>query len=439
MIAAQIAPGAAKLPEERKQERRKETLNSIGTIALTLLIGFLIGGIVMLFAGFNPLLAYKEMASGVFGSPKSIITTVIKATPIIATGLSVAFANKCGLFNIGAEGQFLMGTIAASIVGYYVHLPSAIHPTVTLLCAALAAGALGALVGFLKAKFGISEVISGIMFNWIALYGRNALVTSLPGFEKSSNVSYPVQDTAQIKFMNNWRTSTEGQEYLKTHKGVNDFFKADVNWGIIIVLVLAVAVWFILNKTTLGYRVKAVGANRFAAEYAGINVNRSYMLSLFIAGALAGVAGGIQIIGVAPNTLSVLAAQEGYGFDGIAVALMGMSSPLGCVLSGLLFAALRYGGTRLQASMNVPSETINIMLGFIVLFAGIPGFTRIIRKWWNRRKNEKLIKNADRALLASETVAPAPSASMSSSTSIDPKELTQQDTQDEKGGDNDGK
>ena len=403
MMPTQLAANAAQTPDEKKAERRKALLASMGTTLLTLLIGFVIGGIAMALAGFNPLAAYKEMAVGVFGTPKRIFTAVVKATPIIGTGLSIAFANQSGLFNIGAEGQFLMGTVAAGVAGYFLPLPSGVHAIVVLLVAGLAGGALGALIGFLKSRFGISEVIAGIMFNWIALYGRNAIVV-IPGFEKSSNVSHAVQETARIGVLSSWRSSEAGKAYLSEHPMLADIFKVDINWGILLVIGLAVLIWFLLNKTTLGYRIKAVGANHFAAEYAGINVSRNYMLALFIAGALSGIAGGMHIIGVAPHTVSVLAAQEGYGFDGIAVALMGMNSPLGCVLAGLLFASLRYGGTRLQSAMKVPSETINIMQGFIVLFAGIPGFVQTVRRWNQRRQQnrQRRIRETSKTVVATQ-------------------------------------
>jgi ABC-type uncharacterized transport system, permease component len=394
MMSIQLAADAAAPPDEKKLKRRKALLSGVGTILFTLLIGFIVGGIIMLLAGYSPLESYRVMFSGVFGTPKGIATAVVKALPIIGTGLSIAFANQCGLFNIGAEGQFTLGTVIAGLAGYFLHLPPFIHPLVVMLLAVLASGGLGALIGFLKSRFGISEVIAGIMFNWIALYGRNALVV-IDGFEKSSNVSYPVQGTARLGVLSSWRSSVEGKAYLKEHPTLFNIFKVDINWGIVIIPLLVIFIWFLLKKTSFGYRIKAVGANPFAAEYAGINVSQSYMMALFLAGAISGMAGAIQILGVAPHTVSVLAAQEGYGFDGIAVALMGMNSPIGCILSGLLFSVLRYGGTRLQSTMGVPSETINIMLGFIVLFAGMPGFIATVRKWWNRRKLGQLKKKRE--------------------------------------------
>lgn len=367
------------------KKRPREGPNLILTTVMMLLTGFIIGGVFMLIGGYNPLEAYATMITGVFGSPKSFFTAIVKATPIIGTGLSVAFAQKCGLFNIGAEGQFIFGTITAGLIGYFVALPPFIHPLFCLLLAGLAGGALGMVIGWLKSKFGISEVISGIMFNWILLYFRN-YVAALPGYEKSSNVSYPVQDSAKMVAFSNWQSSESGRATLAENDVLRDFLKSDPNWGIVIVLLMAVAVWFILKKTTLGYRVQAVGANRFAAEYAGINVNRHFLVTLFISGALAGIAGGIQILATPPHTLSVLAGQEGYGFNGIAVALMGQNSPLGCVLAGLLFAVLTYGGTKIQASIKVPSETIDIVIGVIVLCAGIPALFNMIQKKFHKKR-----------------------------------------------------
>lgn len=366
-------------------------------------VGFVVGGIVMLLGGFNPIQVYAKLFDGVFGNAKNIFNTIIKATPIICTGLSVAFANQCGLFNIGAEGQFTIGTLVAGLLGYFLLLPAVVHPFVVLICAGIAGGIWGALSGLFKARFGINEVISGIMLNWIGMHVRN-IVVKVPGFERATNANatFAIQKSAEIGFMDAWRTSAAGKAAIKASKVLTDIFKTDVNWGIVIAIVLAIVVWFVLNKTTLGYRIKAVGANRFAAEYAGINVEANFVLSLFIAGALAGIAGGLLILGVQHN-ISYLSLTEGYGFNGIAVALIGNSSPLGCVLSGLLLSALMFGGTKIQvAPINAPTEIINIMIGTIILFAGMPGLFGEIKRRRNARKPaaplpKTAVKGDDRA------------------------------------------
>ena len=328
---------------------------------LSIFLGLLVGAIVLLISGNNPLEAYGAMIKGIIGKPKYIAWTIIKATPYILTGLSIAFAFKTGLFNIGAEGQFIIGALVATLVGYSVQLPAIIHIPLTLILAAVAGGLWGAIAGFLKSKFGINEVIATIMLNWIAFYLSNFMVSnsfiSVPNSEASVNI----QESASI-----------GIDSLKSIVGP----ATPVNLGIILTLILVFVVWFILTKTTLGFELRAVGHNKDAAEYAGIDVGKSILKSMAIAGLLAGVAGGIQVMGVTHN-ITVLAAQEGYGFDGIAVALIANSNPIGVIFSGLLFGAFKYGGIKMQ-SIGAPSEVINIVIGSIVYFIALSNGLRLL-------------------------------------------------------------
>ena len=328
---------------------------------LSIFLGLLVGAIVLVISGNNPLEAYGAMIKGIIGKPKYIAWTIIKATPYILTGLSIAFAFKTGLFNIGAEGQFIIGALVATLVGYSVQLPAIIHIPLTIILAAVAGGLWGAIAGFLKSKFGINEVIATIMLNWIAFYLSNFMVSnsfiSVPNSEASVNI----QESASI-----------GIDSLKSIVGP----ATPVNLGIILTLILVFAVWFILTKTTLGFELRAVGHNKDAAEYAGIDVSKSILKSMAIAGLLAGVAGGIQVMGVTHN-ITVLAAQEGYGFDGIAVALIANSNPIGVIFSGLLFGAFKYGGIKMQ-SIGAPSEVINIVIGSIVFFIALSNGLRML-------------------------------------------------------------
>jgi len=328
---------------------------------LSILLGLLVGAIVLIISGNNPIEAYGAMIEGIIGKPKYIAWTIIKATPYILTGLSIAFAFKTGLFNIGAEGQFIIGALVATVVGYSINLPAVIHIPLTIILAGLAGGLWGSIAGFLKSKFGINEVIATIMLNWIAFYLSNFMVSnsfiSVPNSEASVNI----QDSASI-----------GIDWLKGLVGP----ATSVNWGIIISIVLVFVIWFILTKTTLGFELRAVGHNKDAAEYAGIDVGKSILKSMAIAGLLAGVAGAIQVMGVTHN-ITVLAAQEGYGFDGIAVALIANSNPIGVIFSGLLFGAFKYGGIKMQ-SVGAPSEVINIVIGSIVFFIALSNGLRML-------------------------------------------------------------
>ncbi len=328
---------------------------------LSILLGLLVGAIVLVISGNSPIRAYGAMIEGIFGKPKYIAWTIIKATPYILTGLSIAFAFKTGLFNIGAEGQFIIGALVATLVGYSVQLPAIIHIPLTIILAGLAGGLWGSIAGFLKSKFGINEVIATIMLNWIAFYLSNFMVSNSFISVENSEASVNIQESASI-----------GIDWLKGLVGP----ATSVNWGIIISIILVFVIWFVLTKTTLGFELRAVGHNKDAAEYAGIDVGKSILKSMAIAGLLAGVAGAIQVMGVTHN-ITVLAAQEGYGFDGIAVALIANSNPIGVIFSGLLFGAFKYGGIKMQ-SVGAPSEVINIVIGSIVFFIALSNGLRML-------------------------------------------------------------
>lgn len=334
-----------------KQNKKKISLadNMILFSLISIVLGLIVGAVALIIAGFNPIDAYSAMIEGIIGKPKYIAWTIIRSTPLILTGLSVAFAFKTGLFNIGAEGQFIIGALVATMVGAGVELPPIIHVPLVLLVAALSGAIWGGFAGWLKSKFGINEVIATIMLNWIAFYLSNFMIRSTFLAKPNSEASIDIHESASIGI--NWLTDLVGPA-------------TKVNWGIVISIVLVLIIAFILFKTTLGFELRGVGYNKFGAEYGGINVNASILKSMAIAGLLAGIAGAIQVMGVSHN-ITILAAQEGYGFDGIAVALIANSNPIGVILSGLLFGAFKYGGTKMQA-IGAPSEVVNIVVGSIV-------------------------------------------------------------------------
>jgi simple sugar transport system permease protein len=358
---------------------------SIGAILMSIIIGFILGAVVLFLAGYNPVQAYGALFNGIFGRPRYIAQTIITATPIIITGISVTFAYKTGLFNIGADGQFMIGAVAAAFIGYFVELPPIIHPIVVIIGAMIAAGLYGSLVGFLKAKYGINEVLTSIMLNWIALYFNNFYI-NIPGVKKpNTEASYEVLQTAYITVMQNLKTTPEGVEKIQTMPFADIIMRTDLNYGIIIAIICAIVVWYILGKTTLGYSLKAVGSNRDAAEFAGINVKRNIMLSMAISGAIAGLAGAIYIMGMSPHRVVTLALSENYGFNGLSVALIANLNPIGCIFSGLLFGGLKYGGGFIQTEMGAPSEIINIVIGVIVFFISMSGIFSVIKKFFVKR------------------------------------------------------
>ncbi|MFR2891321.1 ABC transporter permease [Peptoniphilus grossensis] len=356
---------------------------------LAIVLGIIIGSIILIVSGTNPIEAYKVIFFGAFGKPKYISWTIVKAVPLILTGLSVAFAFNTGLFNIGAEGQYIVGSIGALVVGLLLDLPPVLHGLVALLAGALCGYIWGALVGILKAKFQVNEVISSIMMNWIAFYLSNYLL-SFPLLRNiESDNSYPIKKSASIKILGSWKASEAGKAVLANNKFLRDILNPPVNFGIIIAIVAAIVIWYILKKTTLGYELRAVGFNQKAAEYGGISINKSIVTSMGIAGILAGLAGAITVLGVSGN-IGIMAGQEGYGFDGMAVALIAGNNPLGTIPAALLYAGLTYGGGKLT-TIGTYSEVVNIIVGIMILFIAMPKLLDMIRffftKWTKKDSN----------------------------------------------------
>ena len=347
---------------ENKITKKKSFLNDTFLFSiLSVALGLLVGAIALILSGHNPITVYAALIDGIIGKPKYMAWTIIRATPLILTGLSIAFAFKTGLFNIGAEGQFIVGSLVAVLVGAGLDLPAIIHIPLTLLCAAIAGALWGGIAGWLKSKFGINEVIATIMLNWIAFYLSNYMIRTTWLAQPNSETSVSIHESASI-----------GIDWLKGLIGP----ATSVNWGIVISIAVVLIIAFILFKTTLGFELRGVGFNRYGAEYGGINVNKSILQSMAIAGLIAGLAGAIQVMGVSHN-ISVLAAQEGYGFDGIAVALIANSNPRGVIFSGLLFGAFKYGGTKMQA-IGAPSEVVNIVIGSIVYFIALSSVLKML-------------------------------------------------------------
>lgn len=325
-------------------------------ILLSILLGFLVGALFLVVMGLDVGAAYGRLINSVT-SLKGFSYVVVYAVPYIVAGLSVAFSFKTGVFNIGAEGQFVVGSMAAAVVGIVgAGLPK---PLLIPLCflAAMAAGALwGIVVGILKTKRGINEVLSMIMFNWIAFYLSN-FIAGIPGIknEGSAEATKNIADNASLLL---------SKDFIK-----NAGLAPTANWGFIVAIVAMLIVWFIIEKTTLGYELKAVGANKFAAEYGGINVNRSILTALAISGALAGLAGALQVMGMGKR-ISIFTSQEGFGFAGIVVALIGCSNPFGVFVAGLFYGWLMYGGSKLNLE-GAPTQLINVIVGTVVFFIAI--------------------------------------------------------------------
>ena len=332
-------------------------------ILISILLGFLVGAIFLAVMGLSVGEAYGRLISSVT-SLKGFSYVIVYSIPYIVVGLSVAFSFKTGVFNIGAEGQFVVGSMAAAVVGILAGgLPKILLIPLCFLAAMIAGAAWGVLVGFLKTKWGINEVLSMIMFNWVAFYLSN-FIAGIPAIHSdgTAEATKNISDNA----------STLLSKDLINRLGLCP----TANWGILVAIAVTVLVWFIIEKTTLGYELKAVGSNKFAAEYGGINVNRSILTALAISGALAGLGGALQLMGMG-SRISVFSSQEGFGFAGIVVALIGCSNPFGVLIAGVFYGALTFGGSKLNL-VGAPTQLINVIVGTVVFFIAISIiFTRL--------------------------------------------------------------
>ncbi len=338
---------------------------------VSVILGFIVAAVILAAAGYNPFEAFGALLRGTLGRPKYVANTLIKSTPIMITGLSIAFAYKMGLFNIGAEGQYIAGSIAATMAGILFDLPAVLEIPLIIGAGMLAGALYGGLAGFLKAKFGINEVITTIMLNWIALYLCNFISQIAPFYKSGTTGTYPVNASGHTVLFAEWKTSEAAAEFIGRHPMIGDMMRTDFNIGIFAAVLLAAGISFFLYRTAKGYELRAVGCNRDAAEFAGISVKKNIIHTMLIAGALSGLAAALNITGINPHNISHLAMFEQNGMNGIAVAFIAGGSPLGCIFSGLLFGGLLYGGQSIQYEIGAPSEIINIMIGTIVFFVAL--------------------------------------------------------------------
>ncbi len=355
-------------------KKRKSILESnVLYTLIAIVIGFVIGAIFLAAAGISPAAAYGKLINGVFGKPKFMIWTLVYAAPLIFTGLSVAFSLRTGVFNIGAEGQFVVGSLAACIVGVLVELPPVIHAIVCILAAAAAGFLWSYIVGILKVKRGINEVLSYIMFNWLAFYLSNyAVNTETLHKVGDGEATKNVLDSARILFP----------------EGILDALNCNAaNWGFIFAVIAAIVIWIIIEKTTLGYKLKAVGFNKDAATFGGINADKSILTAMGISGALAGLGGAVQLLGMGAR-ISQFASQEQFGFQGITVALIAGSNPIGCIFSGIFYGAMKYGGAKLTM-VGAPEEVIDIIMGCVIIFIAISQVFRALFTKMAKKKEAK--------------------------------------------------
>ncbi len=337
---------------------------------VSIALGLTFGAIVMLLGGYNPIAAYFFLLRKIFGNAYDFGETVRTIAPLVLTGLSVAFAFRTGLFNIGAEGQFIMGMTGAILVGIALDAPWFIHAPVAVVVGGLLAGMWGAIAGYLKSARGVNEVISTIMLNWVALNLSNYLIRFY--LEPGQQRTYFVKDSAS----------------LEIPLLMELFDHARLHWGIPLSLLTAYLCYVFLWRTKQGFELRAVGLNPDAAQYAGMNVGRNVVKAMFISGLIAGLAGVFEGLGVFKYQI-LTTAFHGYGFDGIAVALLGANHPFGVVLGATLFGGLTYGSSGMSFGADVPIEIIRVVIGSVIFFVAAPGIVKWVLRPMLQKKAEK--------------------------------------------------
>jgi simple sugar transport system permease protein len=315
-------------------------------------------------SGFAVRQAYGALFRGALGSPSAISESIVAATPLIFAGLSVAVGFRAGLFNIGAEGQITMGAVAASAVGFSLGgLPGPIHLALVVIAGFVGGAVWGAIPGILKAKTGAHEVITTIMLNVVA--ANLALYFLLTDFYRPTGRTDPIAKPVLVSFPHLF-----GSNYR-------------IHAGFIVALAVAAGAAWLLNRTTIGFEFRAVGANPSAARAAGMSPTRTIVVVMALAGGLAGLAGGVQLASTIPSLTPGF--SSGYGFDAIALALLGRARPAGVVAAALLFGALRAGSRQMQAVTQIPIEIVTVIQGLVILFIAAPALVRAIYRIRARR------------------------------------------------------
>jgi simple sugar transport system permease protein len=342
--------------------------------AAVVLLGFLFATILVILVGRNPGDMYSAILQVLTGldlrrgtvNVRYVGEWLVSSIPLILCGFSMGFAARTGLFNIGAEGQYVAGLTAAQFAALYLPRIPVLH-WVLAVTLAIAAGAVwGGIVGFLKARFSVSEVVATIMMNYIALYGSRILTMKIPGSNTFQTPPFPESARLFSPFL----------------AGITNGSRLNISLWLTIGAIFFY--WIVMGKTRLGYSLRATGLNKEAARYGGISVNASITTAMAIAGAFAGLAGAAVSLGVFP-TGRVLAVQDGYGFDGIAVALVGSSTAWGTALAGLLFGMLKSAQPLMQ-SRQIPKEITSIIMGMVVVFISLRAGVRIIIEWQMKEK-----------------------------------------------------
>ena len=329
-----------------------------------LILAFVVGGVLIALIGVNPFEAYWALLRGMFGTPERIAGSIARSVPFIGSALALAFAFRAGLFNIGAEGQLLIGGLTAAWVGtwaFMADIPGILAIPIIILAGFVGGAFWGGIPGVLRARTGAHEVISTIMLNSIALFGTRWLINSTdPLILRDSDASVPrtqpISETARLPVLFD--------------------SEPDLHMGLLIMVALCVVIWFVLRRTTFGLETITVGTNPHAARYAGINVNRIIVLAMVLSGGFAGLAAASEVAGTnglfQPGTFAFI------GFDGIAIALLARTNPLAIIPASLLWGALLSGAPLMQQEADVSIDVVRIIQSMVLLFVAADAIVRFV-------------------------------------------------------------
>lgn len=344
----------------------------IATPLISVVLAMIVGSVIIWATGYDPVAAFAALFKGAFGSGRQIGETLLRSTPLIFTGLAIAYGFRAGLFNIGAEGQLFMGGLAAASLGLFLTgMPQPIAITILVIAGALAGAAWAFIPALLKARVGAHEVITTMMFTYIARYFVSWMVTG--PLKAEGQIPQTVQLPAESTLP-------------KLHAIFPFLADSRVHLGFLIAIALAAVVWWLLRYTTLGYEARAVGFNLFAAETGGISVAATTVKSLCISGAFAGLAGATEVMGVHFRLFDQF--SSGFGFTGIAVALLAKNNPLGIIPAAILFGALSAGAGTMQLEADVPQKVIFIIQGLVIFLVAAEQLAHLILRPFKRKEVE---------------------------------------------------
>jgi simple sugar transport system permease protein len=367
---------------------------------IAVLGALMIGGVILLLLDVNPFEAYQAMFVGAFGNKNGLADTLVKATPLMLVGLGIVIAFRASVINIGAEGQLIVGALLTTFLGLQLGetLPGWIVIIICVLGGTFMGGVWGAIPGYLKARLGVNEILSTIMMNQIAIqvgyYLLRGPMIDPKEVEAGTNIPHSARLPRPVD-LPRFTDVAKSLGFSETAKNLGlDGFQAEIygllaeptrlHLGLIFAIIMAILVYVFLWRTTIGYRIRAVGLNPHASRYAGVNVPNYIIFSLALSGAFAGLAGAIEIVGLHHRMFEPTAVSAGYGFSGIVAALFGKLHPLGLIPASILFGGLLVGGDKMQRAVQVPQVFVGMLLGLIVIFV-------VSSDIWSRRRAQRRV------------------------------------------------